>query len=66
MKHSIREGNSVFLGHDNWHPEEPLHPKYGYRIIYDVASPFHAEVASIKQMNKGIVGNGTQQGQKIL
>lgn len=31
-----------------------------------MASSFHAEVASIKQMNNGVVGNGTQQGQKIL
>ena len=47
IKFEVGDGETIFLWHDLWHPTGVLVQRFGYRVIYDVASNPKAKVDSM-------------------
>ena len=48
----------IILWHDNWHPHDALHPKYGHQIFYDAGNTlFEKSLVSIKGIGSELLQN---------
>ena len=49
LSHEVRDGSTISLWHDRWHPNGVLYQTYGHRIVHDAASNLQAKVSSVIQ-----------------
>jgi len=57
-----RDGRSIFLWHDHWHPLGYLLDKFGFRVVYDSRLSMDAKLSSIILM---VIGTGQELGPKL-